>query len=895
MRALLPLLAGLILPASAAAAQCPADTAPAFDPKVPTWQAVNGYPIGTRQATNAEVVTYMRAVDAASDAVHVDIAGLSHGGRELPVAWVSSPEHVEQRAAIARRMRRIRAARARPRPGDPAIVWLSAGVHGNEPSATDAHMHILYELAARTDCLGKQRRENLMTVIFPLQNPDGRVKGQRVNGYRFDLNRDWFARTQPETRVKLYLLEQYPPLVYVDGHEQEGTAGFFPPNADPIHHEIAAEPLHLINDVLSPAMRAAMDAKGRDYTNYTTYDLFYMGYGDTVPSTLFGAAGMTFEKGGEAPYPEKEDDHHTLADTVLTVTSARKDELLRAWARVWRTARREGRRGQLEPNLVVQPMNQVRFPVPTTPVHAYVLRNRRHGADAAALVQRLRSMGVVVRRLRRPVRARGFVAYGSVTPGRARLPRGTYVVPMAQANKHWVQALLGQDSYVPFPYFYDVSGWSNPLLMGVDGGWMTRRLPARSLGALRTPPAPAPRAGYAFRADDLGGLALVLALGKAGVKVGRTASGTAVVTGGFDRLRALAAGEHVRLRALKSVPATVPVAAPTIAVLTDPLGTVSNVTVDGSLPLGGPGFAAALASSEGWLRWVLERRLGVPTTGVGEVELSSGGLAGYTALIVPDGTLGQALSPLALRGIADFVNGGGTYIGMRAQGLAVAQAAGLTTAQTQDPPDDFQVPGASLRTVVDDTSPVALGMGKAGWAFNTGDPIIAPGSSHGKVVVRYAEGDAFRTSGYTEGVNAVRGTPVVLDESAGRGHAVIFAVDAAFRGYVEATEAMVVDALLRGPAPAPATAARPVGTAPLAALAGPIPGRSAVIRVGPEGVATLRAAASGLARYLHPELRGGLTLRVPNARTLQGHPPRAIERVLEALARAGVRPQYVAV
>ena len=41
---------------------------------------------------------------------------------------------------------------------------------------------------------------------------------------------------------------------------------------------------------------------------------------------------------------------------------------------------------------------------------------------------------------------------------------------MAQANKHWVQAMLHEDPYTPFPYFYDVTGWSNPLLFNVHGG-----------------------------------------------------------------------------------------------------------------------------------------------------------------------------------------------------------------------------------------------------------------------------------------------------------------------------------------------------------------------------------------------------------------------------------------
>jgi hypothetical protein len=60
--------------------------------------------------------------------------------------------------------------------------------------------------------------------------------------------------------------------------------------------------------------------------------------------------------------------------------------------------------------------------------------------------------------------------YGAKRDEAKRLPAGTYYVPMAQAQKHWVQAMLGEDSYVPFPYFYDVTAWSLPLLYNVDGG-----------------------------------------------------------------------------------------------------------------------------------------------------------------------------------------------------------------------------------------------------------------------------------------------------------------------------------------------------------------------------------------------------------------------------------------
>ncbi|GGO02579.1 hypothetical protein GCM10010116_04990 [Microbispora rosea subsp. aerata] len=48
------------------------------------------------------------------------------------------------------------------------------------------------------------------------------------------------------------------------------------------------------------------------------------------------------------------------------------------------------------------------------------------------------------------------------------VPEGAYWIPMNQPQKHWIQAVMGEDPYVPFPYFYDVSSWSNPLLAGVN-------------------------------------------------------------------------------------------------------------------------------------------------------------------------------------------------------------------------------------------------------------------------------------------------------------------------------------------------------------------------------------------------------------------------------------------
>ena len=115
-------------------------------------------------------------------------------------------------------------------------------------------LHALYELAARDDCVVDEIIANALVVILPTQNPDGREIGQRRNINGFDMNRDWFARTQPETDGKLEVVSEYPPMFFIDAHEFGLANYFFPPNADPIYHEIPDQAHDWINELYSPAI-----------------------------------------------------------------------------------------------------------------------------------------------------------------------------------------------------------------------------------------------------------------------------------------------------------------------------------------------------------------------------------------------------------------------------------------------------------------------------------------------------------------------------------------------------------------------------------------------------------------------------------------------------------------
>ena len=800
-------LAALPSAPAAAAPRCAGH--PAWSARVPTWQAVNGFALGSRPATDGQIDAYLAAVDAASARVTTGVAGTSAEGRPLRYAVVSDPRTLApaRLRAVRARLAALRDATASPARAarmardDPAIVWVAGSVHGNEPSGGDADMALLRELAARTDCATRARLRRLVVVILPVQNPDGRAAGTRTSATGFDLNRDWFAATQPETRARLALLRRLPPVALVDQHEQGGAASFVPPNADPIHHEIPRRALHAIDATFAPALRAAFARRGWPVESGSTFDLFYMGYGDAAPTTMAGAAAMTVEVGGGVGYARRTAEHLTAAEAVIATAARHKPELLRGWAATAREAREQGAHGELQPNGVWRAGDRLRFGVPRLAVYAYALAP---GPGADALVGRLLRQGVRVERLRAPVRVARLDPFGPAPPAAAGLAAGTYVVSMAQPAKHWIEAVLGDDAYVPFPYFYDVSAWSQPLLMGLAGGALRALLPPHApLERLTAAPAPAvappPEAGYVLRGDDARSLGLALDLLQRGVALRRVPDEGEVVAGpeadpGVLRAAAAARGASIAPLDPGGAPGdTVPLRAARVALLADP-GATTAVRPGDPVP----------TLSPAWCRWVVEQRFGLHVDVLGDGDLAAGRLqqGDYTAFLVPDGQqLDAGLGPAALERLGAFVRAGGTYVGWRSRGLDVAAAAGLTTARATAPPD-LHVAGAAVRIEVDHADPLGWGFAGGGpYVLDQDDPVIA-GGDH--VAARFPPAARFWRSGYLTGEAALAGTAAALDEQAGAGHAVLFSFDPAFRGYTDGAERLLANALLLAPTAPPA-------------------------------------------------------------------------------------------
>ncbi|MEO6489167.1 MAG: M14 family metallopeptidase, partial [Ferruginibacter sp.] len=208
----------------------------------------------------------------------------------------------------------------------PAVAWLSYNVHGNEASSSEVSMKVLYELLSPADPRTKDWLKNMIVIIDPCLNPDGRDRyvnwynqvvgkysnvnedarehnepwpGGRTNHYNFDLNRDWAWQTQVETQQRIKKYNEWMPAIHCDFHEQNvGSPYYFAPAAEPLHEVITAWQRDF-QVSMGKNHAKYFDANGWLYFTKEYFDLFYPAYGDTYP-LYNGAIGVTYEQAGHS-------------------------------------------------------------------------------------------------------------------------------------------------------------------------------------------------------------------------------------------------------------------------------------------------------------------------------------------------------------------------------------------------------------------------------------------------------------------------------------------------------------------------------------------------------------------------------------------------------------------
>ncbi len=285
-------------------------------------------PYGKSFTEHHDLINYIQHLAANSSRIEVEEYGRSVQGRPLISVYIGSPDRIGKFEAVrANHMRWLGFEESsRPEHPDIPIVWLSFGIHGNEPGATESSIALLYYLADPSNTEVDEWLQDVFIVIDPCLNPDGYMRyvhwfnntvgrvpnanpdsrehnepwpGGRSNHYLIDLNRDWAWQTQHESRLRMQHYYRWMPHIHADYHEQFiNDPYFFPPMAHPVHQSIESWQKQVL-DELGSWNAQMFDQKGWLYFTGEWFDMFYPSYGDTYPS-LNGAVGLTYEKAGHS-------------------------------------------------------------------------------------------------------------------------------------------------------------------------------------------------------------------------------------------------------------------------------------------------------------------------------------------------------------------------------------------------------------------------------------------------------------------------------------------------------------------------------------------------------------------------------------------------------------------
>jgi len=843
-----------------------------YDASIPTLTEVAGHDFGEVITPPDDVIRYMEALAAAAPTrTHLFQYAESWEGRPLVVMVIGSPERIAALDEIKADLARL----ADPRGLSdaeaeeilarvPVVTALMHGVHGNEISSSGAAMAEAYHLlAAQGNAAVDLILAESLVLIDPMENPDGRNRfvyqntvgqarwpdpkgysaehnepwpGGRGNHYLFDLNRDLFIQSQPETRGKVKVFLEYKPHIVADLHEMGGNATyFFPPTAEPANPWFGERQVALM-DVFGRDIAGAFDQRGFAYFNRDTYDLFYPGYVDMWPMS-HGALGMTFEQasaralileqtdGDILTYGQGVLQHFTAAITTAETAARNREQILRDYLAFRREGVALGEAGAAE----------------------LVLHSAHDPGLAERLARMLVSNGIEVR-----------AATGPVTVGDRTLPAtGTYIVPMAQPAHRFAHDLL--DAHVPMdePFIerqlelrarregteiYDVTAWSQPLLWDVElleaatatgaAGELLSAEPAAIAANTTLPPA---QVGYLIPWGTNAAATVVEAL-REGIRV--NSGGAAFTLGERDYgigtaiIRTAENGPDLR-QVLGRIAAThgaevVPIDDSYVtAGMSLGSNSVSSLREPRVLLVyDSPGSSL----STGFARYVLERRYGQRTTAVRAASLGGAVLNDFDVIVFPSGNYGSVVGDGLLDRMRQWMRDGGTVITM-AQSTLWASRAGLlaTTAErrggraadedppaadTPEQPIDYleeigpedespeSVGGAILTVLLDMEHPLAAGTDGEIGALVDGNRVFRPITlDDGVNVGRYGELDDLVLGGvvWDEARTQLASKAFLIHQPVGRGQIVAFAEDPNYRAYTEATQLLFINAVLFGP------------------------------------------------------------------------------------------------
>ncbi|HKO05736.1 MAG TPA: M14 family zinc carboxypeptidase, partial [Candidatus Acidoferrales bacterium] len=150
----------------------------------PTPSEFLGFEVGAdrKLADYRQIVSYFKALAAASDRVEIEILGKTTLGEDMIMAVISTPENLRNKARYKEIAHKLADPRGLTRQQIDALVregktilLLTCNIHSTEIGSSQMAMEWAYRLATAQDAETLRRLGDSIVLLVPSLNPDGQI------------------------------------------------------------------------------------------------------------------------------------------------------------------------------------------------------------------------------------------------------------------------------------------------------------------------------------------------------------------------------------------------------------------------------------------------------------------------------------------------------------------------------------------------------------------------------------------------------------------------------------------------------------------------------------------------------------------------------------------------
>lgn len=479
-----------------------------FDPGIPSPKEVLDIKVGNEPLRYDQVFDYFETLNKKSNRIKLVEEGATHEGRQLFYAVVSSQDNLERLSEIKENNGKLADPGKINSQNDveelitktPAIAFMMYSIHGDELSGTDASVELTYTLTAGQNSAIREMLNDMVIVIYPMENPDGRERilsdieqwggriansdqqskphsgmwpGGRTNHYFFDLNRDWFILSQPETKARFKAIKEWNPHLVVDAHEMGSNSSFlFNPPREPVNPNIQDRIIDWWR-VFAKDQAEAFDEQGWSYYTREWLEEWYPGYGSSLPSYM-GAVSILYEQAGAEGSKVKRRDgsilkfseavHHQYVSSLANLKTAldNQQQLLKDFYEMKKEA--------------VQKKNP-------NYEKTYLIKQNENRSRVSGLLDKLLLMGVEVYQSEEDFELDDVKSYWGEGSLSEKFVKGSYIIPAGQPIQPLINAVMEFDTRMKTSFLkseresiekgegtrlYEVSAWSLPIAYNVE-------------------------------------------------------------------------------------------------------------------------------------------------------------------------------------------------------------------------------------------------------------------------------------------------------------------------------------------------------------------------------------------------------------------------------------------